>query len=248
MRSPNSLSFDQIASRYDATRGGDARGRVIAKVIDPWLPAEGRVLEIGVGTAVVATAIAAMRSDVVGVDLSGPMLAVAASRFGGPLLNADASALPFRDGQLAAVYGVWVLHLVGDQAAVLAECHRVLRTGGRLVAVVTDETRRVGPPQLVALERRYRHRTDALAHLDPLAAAAGFRRIHVEPMTPFGRPMPAADLADHLEQRTWSWLWDVAPAAWEEEVVPVIAELRAQPDGGEPVVQQVANQMVVWER
>jgi hypothetical protein len=40
----------------------------------------------------------------------------------------------------------------------------------------------------------------------------------------------------------------VAPAAWEEEVVPVIAELRAKPEGGEPVVQQVANQLVVWEK
>src|SRR5439155_16654717 len=64
-----SVSFDPIADRYDATRGGAARGRVIAHVLRPWIPAGGPTLEIGGGTAVVASAVAD-RDAVIGLDVS----------------------------------------------------------------------------------------------------------------------------------------------------------------------------------
>jgi SAM-dependent methyltransferase len=202
-----SFSFDPIAARYDATRGGEARGRFVAEVLDPWLPADGPVVEIGVGTGVVAMAVAAT-------------------------------------GRIV----FWVLHLVGDLPAVVAECHRTLRSGGRLLGVVADESRRVGEPAVVDLEHRYRRRADEVDNLDPLVTAAGFRRIHVEPITPFDRPMTPREVADHLEQRTWAWTWKVPPEMWPTELEPVIAELRARPDADRPRPQQVANLLAVWER
>ena len=242
-----SLSFDPVAASYDDTRGGERRGRYLAEVLRPWLPESGPVCELGVGTAVVAAAVAAGGTDVVGVDISTGMLRVATTRFSGPLARADATALPLRTGTLVAAYAVWVLHVVDDPGAVLAECARVLRPGGRLLAVVSDESRRIVHPALDGLERRYRRRKDSLEHLEPLAAAAGLTRRHVAELAAFNRPTAPNELAHHVERRTWSWLWELSPAEWEAEVEPAIAALRAEPEPDRPRPHQNAHLLVVWE-
>ena len=147
-RAMGSLSFDPIAARYDATRGGEPagpiRGRRAATVAadrrrDLRDRRRHRPRGDGGGRAGAPT--------VVGIDISPAMLAVAAARFGGPLLRADATALPFAAGSLAAIYAVWVFHLVDDPAAVLASCYRVLRPGGRVLAIISDESRRITHPR-----------------------------------------------------------------------------------------------------
>ncbi len=244
----SSLSFDPIAATYDATRGGEQRGRSTAAALRPWLPDDGPVCEIGIGTALVASALATTGVPVLGVDISTAMLSHAVQRFDGPIALADAAALPFAPGSLAAVYAVWVLHVVGDQGAVMAECHRVLRSRGRLAVVVTDASRHVGEPLFEELERRYRHRPDTLENLDPLAHALGLRTVHVEPLPPFRRPTTPNELAGHIELRTWSWLWDVPDDEWAAVVVPVIDALRAEPEPDRPRPHQNADALVVWER
>jgi len=243
-----SVSFDPIAARYDATRGGEGRGVLIADVLRPWLPTEGTVVEIGVGTAIVAAAVARDGPTVIGLDLSAAMLDIAARRFPGPLVQADAAAVPVRTGSVDAVAAVWVLHLVGDLPGVFAECRRMLRTGGSLAAVTNDESRRAGVPTVIELEKRYRRRQDELPHLDGVATAAGFRLARVEPLPAQARPVTPAQLAAHLEDRTWSWLWSVPAEAWATDVVPVIETLRRRPDRDRPTPHQVAHQLVVWER
>ncbi len=243
-----SVSFDPIAARYDATRGGEARGTLIADVLRPWLPTEGTVVEIGVGTAIVAAAVARDGPTVIGIDLSAAMLGIAARRFPGPLVQADAAAVPVRTGAVDAVAAVWVLHLVGDLPGVFAECHRVLRAGGSVVAVTIDESRRVGVPTVIELENRYRTRQDELPHLDGVATATGFRLARVEPLPAQARPVTPTQLAAHLEDRTWSWLWGVPDEAWATDVVPVIEALRSGPDRDRPTPHEVAHQLVVWER
>jgi SAM-dependent methyltransferase len=136
---------------------------------------------------------------------------------------------------------------VGDVASVVAECHRALRPGGRFIAVVDDESRRLGAPELLELEDRYRRRADRLPHLDPIVRAAGFVPVTVKDLAAFRRPTSRAELAGHLEERTWSWLWTVPPDRWDAEVLPVIAALRASREAA-PIDHQVANQLVVWER
>jgi ubiquinone/menaquinone biosynthesis C-methylase UbiE len=244
----SSVSFDPIAARYDATRGGEVRGHVIADQLRRWLPDAGRVVEIGVGTAVVATALATTSGPIIGLDVSAAMLDVAAQRFPGPLVQADACAAPLRARSVDAVTAIWVLHLVGDRPAVFAECHRVLRPGGRLLGVIFDRSRRVDDPRVLELELRHRHRADELGNLQPVAEAAGFRTAHVEPLPAFARPATAGQTADLLEQRTWSWLWDIPLDAWAADVVPVIEALRREPDQKRVGTQQLAHQLVVWER
>ncbi|HEY6596686.1 MAG TPA: methyltransferase domain-containing protein, partial [Asanoa sp.] len=69
-----SLPFDRVADRYDATRGGEERGRALADAVQPWL-APGRTLEVGVGTGLVAAELRARGFDVYGVDLAPAMVA-----------------------------------------------------------------------------------------------------------------------------------------------------------------------------
>lgn len=53
-----------------------------------------RIVDIGCGTARLAALLAAHGASVTGIDLDAAMLAVAASRFPGRLVRADAAALP----------------------------------------------------------------------------------------------------------------------------------------------------------
>ncbi len=79
---------------------------------------------------------------VVGVDSSPQMLAIAAKRTEG-YANAEfhegaAVALPVADNAFDRVLCVQVLEYVDDATAALAEMHRALRPGGRLVVWDVD--------------------------------------------------------------------------------------------------------------
>lgn len=94
-----------------------------------------RLLDLGTGTGTIARAAAARGAAVVGVDASAGMLEIARGR--SPQLElrvADASALPFRDGEFDAVTcGLAISHFENRETA-LAEALRVLRPGGGFVA------------------------------------------------------------------------------------------------------------------
>jgi ArsR family transcriptional regulator len=76
---------------------------------------------------------------VVGVDRSPEMLDTARTRLARvdnvELHHAELEALPVDDGALDLAFLALVLHYVVDPAAVLAEAHRALRPGGRLVVL-----------------------------------------------------------------------------------------------------------------
>ena len=102
-----------------------------------------RVVDCGSGAgadALIAARLVAPTGEVIGVDMTPEMLATAR-------VNADQAGLSnveFREGLLEAlpvetgwadvVISNGVLNLVPDKAAALAEMHRVLRPGGRLLA------------------------------------------------------------------------------------------------------------------
>ncbi len=75
--------------------------------------------------------------SVTGVDVSRAMLAVAAKRVEGhdnvAFHESEATTLPVADGAFDAAVSVQVLEYVPDVAAALAEIHRALRPGGRVV-------------------------------------------------------------------------------------------------------------------
>jgi len=104
-----------------------------------------RVLDVGSGPGFLAGAIAhavGPGGRVSGVDISEPLLAVARSHCAHQswveFRHADATRLPFADHAFDAAVSIQVLEYVRDVDAALAEIHRVLRPGGRVVIVDTD--------------------------------------------------------------------------------------------------------------
>jgi SAM-dependent methyltransferase len=130
-----SVSFDRAAEYYDLTRGLTPDGnRRQTDLLAEELRGRGRVVEVGIGTGQVALSLAAAGIPMAGLDLAEPMLRVLVDKAGGappfPLVRADATRAPFRDGAVGAGILRWVLHLIPDWRTALAELVRVIAPGG----------------------------------------------------------------------------------------------------------------------
>jgi SAM-dependent methyltransferase len=146
------IDYDREADGYDETRGGTERARAAASAIEELLPAYARkVLDVACGTGIVTACLRRPGRTILGVDRSPGMLAKAAAR-GVPVLRGDATALPCGPARTDAVVLIWLLHLVPDPAAVIAEAARVLRRGGVLITTVDkNEAPFVTPSDLARL-------------------------------------------------------------------------------------------------
>ena len=97
-----------------------------------------RVLEVGCGWGELAEWIARdTGAEVVAVDLSLRMVELAQER-GVDARVADVQQLPFADGEFDLVVAAWMLYHVPDLDRGIGELARVLRPGGRLVAVTNS--------------------------------------------------------------------------------------------------------------
>jgi ubiquinone/menaquinone biosynthesis C-methylase UbiE len=125
--------FARIAA-FLASREGDVerdyRRETLARL-------SGRVIEIGSGSGPNFPHYPDAVTELVSVEPEPNLRAMAieaAQASGRPItvVDAVADALPFPDGHFDAAVAVLVLCSVPDQAAALAELHRVLRPGGEL--------------------------------------------------------------------------------------------------------------------
>lgn len=82
--------------------------------------------------------------------------------------QADAMALPFADQSFDVVVAMHMFYHLGDQAGAMAEMHRVLKPGGRLVVTTNGRENLTG---LYALTTAFGGGT-----VDPAAEAFGFER------------------------------------------------------------------------
>jgi ubiquinone/menaquinone biosynthesis C-methylase UbiE len=135
-----SVGFDRAAEYYDRTRGFSPEAfDALTEVLVRELRGRGRCLEIGVGTGLLALALAERGIPMVGADIARPMLQQLIEKSGGtapfPLVQADATRLPFPDGSLGSAVFRHILHLIPDWQGALAELVRVCRRSGRLVFV-----------------------------------------------------------------------------------------------------------------
>lgn len=132
--------YDRLAEVLSLRQNGRWR-RVLVNHIARLKPR--RILDVATGTAGVAIALArATDADVVGVDISEPMLEIGRKRVYDAGLDqqvrleqARAEALPFSDGSFDAVSFTYLLRYVGDPAATLVELGRVLRPGGGMASL-----------------------------------------------------------------------------------------------------------------
>src|SRR5215831_3885334 len=122
--------FDQVADVYDESRGGRPRAAGFAEQLAERLSLGELVLDVGVGTGIVAEELVGLGHRVVGVDVAPAMLARARQRLGDVVVVADAAALPLTTGAVSQAISTWLLHLVPDRDRVFGEVARVLRPGG----------------------------------------------------------------------------------------------------------------------
>jgi arsenite methyltransferase len=189
------LVFDEdAAQQIEAVyRTGDAaRRRSIVRAALAAAPGE-RILDVGCGPGFYCAELleeVGRSGSVVGIDSSPAMLALAARRCAGhdnvELHEGEATALPVEDGDFDAAISVQVQEYVPHISASLAELHRVLRPGGRVLVFDIDwETLSVHSeaPELTA--RVLRAWEEHLAHqslprtLGPRLRAAGFDDVEV---------------------------------------------------------------------
>jgi ubiquinone/menaquinone biosynthesis C-methylase UbiE len=138
--------WDETAATYDRSAGldcfliGDSRQRLCRE-------ASGRTLEVAIGTGL-NLGLYPPEVQLTGVDFSAGMLGAAAQRAAAQevevnLVHADAQQLPFGDTSFDTVVCTLALCAVPDQSAAVAEMHRVLVPGGRLLLVDHVEYARI---------------------------------------------------------------------------------------------------------
>ncbi len=138
--------FDRIAPRYDLvnrlmTLGLDQRWR--RQLLETLQVAPGeQLLDLATGTGDLAEMADACRARAVGLDFSRGMLAGARRRCPHlAFVQGDAALLPLPDASVDVVTCGFALRNFSDLRAVLAECARVLRPGGRLGILEVDAPR-----------------------------------------------------------------------------------------------------------
>lgn len=239
-------SFDRVAEIYDETRGGERRGDRLADELAPWIVGP-IVAELGVGTGVIAAGLRRHGVDVVGFDLSEAMMRAAVDRLGARVAMADVDCLPVADNVIDTAVFIWVLQLVPDPLATLAEAARIVRPGGRVIAILSNgeyspddeiapifdglaalRSDRLGPDELVGADipgLSFEHRafTSWDEFSDTIAA-----QIH------------------GIENRIYSSMFDVDDATWARVVEPVLERLRALPNPQLPYMRRNRHPLLVW--
>jgi ubiquinone/menaquinone biosynthesis C-methylase UbiE len=135
----DSLSFDRAVGYYDQTRSiPEAVLRQGVQAILDLAGAGAHILDVGTGTGRVSIPLLEAGADLVGCDLSLPMLRrLQEKRPGARILQAEATQLPFPTSHFDVVMTVHVVHLIARWQDALREFRRVVRPGGVYLNVRT---------------------------------------------------------------------------------------------------------------
>lgn len=217
--SSGSISFDEAAEYYDRTRITDPEAiRAAVDMLDRELGSLGRILEIGVGTGILALPLAERGREVVGLDLSRAMMRELISKSGGvrpfALVQGDATRLPFADASMGGAYARWVLHLIPDWRSSVGELCRVVGLGGRVLIEADAYGIQCG-----SLYRRFMDETEHAApagldvragyrDLDDAFAASGAAARDLPAIVAKAETSPNRYL-DRVTERLYSWTWRI---------------------------------------
>jgi len=232
------LDYDREAGRYDVTRGGDARAQAAAGAIETLLTGLGaapaRIVDVGCGTGIVTVRLARLGRSVAGVERSGGMAAVAATRLPGQITLGDGNRLPLGRRSVDAVTMVWLLHLLSpaDSASALAEAERVLRPGGLLITTVGKDDAAYGAADdaaaiIAPVRARFDHApTDGLERVLDLGEPLGLALAARTTFTGLGQGLSPRRWRRQLRGDGYGW----TAAAGRERVEALCAALETLPD------------------
>ncbi|MBS1121935.1 MAG: ubiquinone biosynthesis protein UbiE [Deltaproteobacteria bacterium] len=220
------------------TSRGLARGGSYERLAD-LVPPGARVLDLGCGDGHLVELLARRGCFALGVDLSGPELALATSR-PGAFLRARAQCLPVADRSLEAVVCHLAFMLLDDVERVVGELARVLVPGGRFAAVLGGGPTATGDDAFHRLLRILAPRLrDPVRFGDRRARSeAGWRALFA------GWSGLAFERAELDLSGSFDDVWAVLCASYELDGLDLVAireELRASVGTG-----WVRCQMVIW--
>ncbi len=143
----DSRHWSERAARYDAGTTRIIGAKTLA-ASQSWLSGQIQptdvALEIGCGTGLYSAVIAERAQHLTATDISAEMLARARARlqaYGNvELKRADALQVPYPDAAFDVALVANLLHIVPAPSLILRECHRVLKPGGRLLALNVSMT------------------------------------------------------------------------------------------------------------
>lgn len=172
-------TYDLIAHDYDREIGDELDHKPLDRALLTALVelvGSGRLADVGCGPGHVTRYLATLHDDVVGLDLSPEMVAIARSH--APGLSFDVAsmlALPVAEGSWAGAVAMYsVIHLsAAERRTALAELARALWPGGHLLLAFHVSGPDLPPGSSNHLSTWFGHDVDVVAHfLEPDAVAA----------------------------------------------------------------------------
>ena len=220
MEQSGSLVFDRAVEYYDETRAlSDKTMAHIVRIVSAELGDRGPCVEIGIGTGRIALPLAEAGVELIGADLSRPMLArllekAARARVRVPVVEADATALPFPQGRFGGALAVHVLHLIPQWREAARELVRVVRPRG--VALVDLGGWGSGPGEEIhsyfcaqaGIAARHRGANEP-AELDEFMSSMGMGVRELDPITE-SHETTHEDTIARLESGIFSFTWDTS--------------------------------------
>ena len=233
--------YQSSAGEYAASRDEDPHLVAQLTIASEMLRGEhGRTLDLGCGTGSAFHMLRTREFEVVGIDMSSRMLAVAKQRYADDrriqVSLGDAEFLPFAAASFDAVTCLGVFESLPDYAPTLREIARVLRPGGLLVLSVPS---RISPYHIThdvaqaTVWRAWRAVKPILRRGAPATSAPGMRRHRCIPWR-LRSELARCGLAPERDAYTdfrvypFDWLWPRADRALSEllkrmSVVRVVA-------------------------
>lgn len=231
------LSFDGAVSYYDQTRSEP--DWVMVQIAEAFLrethaTRDSQILEVGIGTGRIAMPLLERGLQIIGADLSRPMMQelqkkTSGSDFRVALVQADAATLPFSSECFDLLYAVHVYHLVAHWQDALLEARRVLKRGGHML--VSFHYRSPDSPN-----RKIRHKLAALSRergFDPARPGAQSGQdirielakwngnVRVVEVAHWKELAVPARVLEEIEARIYSDLWLIPPDVQKELMLPL---------------------------
>lgn len=137
-KSMESTAYEELCALEDRYWWHIAKQELILSLIESVLKEHfSVVLEVGCGTGGLLQQLVRRNRVVLGLDISYQVLSRCANRGLRPsLVQGHAERLPFKDGTFDLVIASEVLEHAADDADIVQECNRVLKTAGVLIITV----------------------------------------------------------------------------------------------------------------